>query len=106
MPAYSEAAAVRNGEVLALKKKKTRPEKGVDSVIGRIEETVRRLFKKMDASAWDFEGLCIGAPGAVDLATGIVRAAPNLDWLDVRNGCLALGGAPANLARPLDSPVG
>jgi glucokinase len=81
-----EAAAVQNGKVLASKKKKTRPEKGVDSVIGRIEKTVRRVFKKMDATASDFEGLCIGAPGAVDLATGIVRAAPNLDWTDVPLG--------------------
>ena len=81
-----EAAAVRNGEVLVSKKRKTRPEKGVDSVIGRIEETVRRVFKKMDARASDFEALCIGAPGAVDPATGIVRAAPNLGWQDVPLG--------------------
>ena len=81
-----EAAAVCNGQVLASKKKKTRPEKGVDSVIGRIEKTVRRVFKKMDAAASDFQGLCIGAPGAVDLATGMVRAAPNLGWKDVPLG--------------------
>jgi len=81
-----EAAAVRNGEVLVSKKKKTRPEKGADSVIGRIEATVRRVFDKMDAASSDFEGLCIGAPGAVDPSTGIVRAAPNLDWKDVPLG--------------------
>jgi len=81
-----EAAAVRNGEVLASKKKKTRPEKGVDTVIERIARTVRGVFKKMDATPEDFAGLCIGAPGAVDPATGIVHAAPNLDWTDVPLG--------------------
>ncbi len=81
-----EAAAVRSGEVLARKKKKTRPERGVDTVIGRIEEAVRGLMEKMDATPSDFAGLCIGAPGAVELTTGIVRAAPNLDWEDVPLG--------------------
>jgi glucokinase len=81
-----EAAAVRHGEVLARKKTKTRPEKGFDSVIGRIEKTARKVMKKMDATPSDFAGLCIGAPGAVDPSTGIVRAAPNLDWKDVPLG--------------------
>ncbi len=81
-----EAAAVRSGEVLARKKKKTRPEKGVDGVIGRIEKAVRGVMEKMEATPADFAGLCIGAPGAVEPTTGIVRAAPNLDWKDVPLG--------------------
>jgi glucokinase len=81
-----EAAAVRNGEVLAREKKKTRPEKGADSVIDRIEETVRGVMERMGATPPDFAGLCIGAPGAVDPATGTVRTAPNLDWKDVPLG--------------------
>jgi glucokinase len=81
-----EAAAVRNGKVLASQKKKTRPEKGADSVINRIAETVHQVIKKIAATPSDFAGLCIGAPGAVDPATGIVRAAPNLGWKDVPLG--------------------
>jgi glucokinase len=81
-----EAAAVRNGKVLASQKNNTRPEKGAEKVIGRIADTVRQVAKKMDARPSDFAGLCIGAPGAVDPATGIVRAAPNLDWRDVPLG--------------------
>lgn len=81
-----EAAAVRDGEVLASKKKKTRADKGVEVVCDRIEKTVRKVFKKMDAEADDFAALCIGAPGAVDAEAGIVRSAPNLDWHDVALG--------------------
>lgn len=82
-----EAAAVRNGKVLKSKKKKTHADEGVDVVIDRIEKTVRKLFKKMDADADDFAGLCIGAPGAVDIATGVVREAPNLaGWQNVPLG--------------------
>jgi glucokinase len=82
-----EAAAVQNGKVLKSKKKKTHADEGVETVIDRIEETVRKLFDKMDAGASDFEALCIGAPGAVDTTTGVVHEAPNLEgWQDVPLG--------------------
>ncbi len=81
-----EAAAVRDGDVLKSKKKKTRPEKGVEEVIDRIEKTIRKVFDKMDAEADDFAAVCIGAPGAVDTEAGIVRSAPNLKWDDVPLG--------------------
>jgi len=92
-----EAAAVRGGEVLASKKKKTRADEGVEVVFDRIEKTVRKVFAKMDAEAGDFAALCIGAPGAVDAASGIVRSAPNLDWHDVSLGAV--------LEERLDLPV-
>lgn len=78
-----EAAAVRNGKVLASKKKKTRAEKGVEEVLDRIEAVIRKVIKKMDADPADFEAVCIGAPGVVDIQAGIVREAPNLNWQDV-----------------------
>lgn len=81
-----EAAAVRDGEVLASKKKKTRAKRGVEEVMDRIEKTVRKVMDKMDGDADDFAAVCIGAPGAVDNTSGVVRAAPNLDWQDVPLG--------------------
>ena len=82
-----EAAAVQNGKVLKSKKKKTHADEGVDVVLDRIEKTVHKLFKKMDADADNFAGLCIGAPGAIDIAAGVVREAPNLSgWTDVPLG--------------------
>jgi glucokinase len=92
-----EAAAVREGTVLAAKKKKTKAERGVDTVIDRIETTVRKMMKKMDATPSDFEALCIGAPGAVDPDTGVVREAPNLNWKNVPLG--------ERLRERLDLPV-
>ncbi len=81
-----EAAVVRDGEVLASKKKKTKAYKGVETVIERIEKTVRKACDKLDADPDDFEALCIGAPGAIDPSTGVVHDAPNLGWTDVSLG--------------------
>lgn len=80
------AAAVRGGEVLAYKKVKTKAEKGADAVIKRIEKVARGVMSKLDAHSQDFRALCIGAPGAVDLETGLVTKAPNLGWKDVPLG--------------------
>ena len=81
-----EAAAVREGTVLTAKKKKTKADRGVEAVIERIETTVRKMMDKMDATPSDFEALCIGAPGAIDPETGVVREAPNLNWTNVPLG--------------------
>ena len=92
-----EAAAVRGGEVLASKKKKTRASKGVDVVIKRIGKTVRKVMDKMDNDASDYSALCIGAPGAIDPKSGVVHSAPNLNWTDVPLG--------ERLEADLDLPV-
>jgi glucokinase len=78
-----EAAAVRDGQVLASKKISTKAKKGAEVVIRRVEKVTRAIMKKIDAQDGDIPALCIGAPGAVDLETGVVRVAPNLDWQDV-----------------------
>jgi glucokinase len=81
-----EAAIVRDGHILASKKTKTQADQGVDSVIDRIEKTVRAAMKKADRTMAEVLALCIGAPGAVDHHTGIVHDAPNLGWQDVLLG--------------------
>ena len=78
-----EAAAVQDGRILASKKINTRAEKGAKGVIKRVEKLSRSVMKKIDAQPKDFQALCIGAPGAVVLETGVVSSAPNLDWQDV-----------------------
>lgn len=77
-----EAAAVRDGDVLASKKKKTKPYKGTEAVIDRIEKTIRKVLDKIDDPS-EVAAICIGAPGAVEPNTGIVLTAPNLGWEDV-----------------------
>jgi glucokinase len=78
-----EAAAVRNGKVLASKKIDTKAKKGADKVIKRVEKVTRAVMKKIDPQPGEIKAMCIGAPGAVDLETGLVRKAPNLNWTDV-----------------------
>lgn len=81
-----EAAVVQTDHVLASKKKKTKADKGPKTVINRIEATVRKAMKKADCKKKDITAVCIGAPGTVDMATGVVYHAPNLDWRDVALG--------------------
>lgn len=81
-----EAAAVRGPAVLASKKKKTRAEEGAEAVIDRVVLTVDGVREKLGDDADEVAALCIGAPGAIDPATGVVRHAPNLDWHDVALG--------------------
>jgi glucokinase len=71
------------GGVLSRAKKKTRSERGVEAVIDRIARTVRRAVEKAELDFDRVERLGIGAPGALDAATGVVAEAPNLDWKDV-----------------------
>jgi len=78
-----EAAAVQGGQILASKKVKTKAKKGAKGVIKRVEKVSRTVMKRLDAQPDDFKALCIGAPGAVVLETGVVSSAPNLDWEDV-----------------------
>jgi len=78
-----EAAVLQNGRILASKKIKTKAEKGPEAVINRIEKVIRAAVGQVDAKPKDFQALCIGAPGAVELETGLVRKAPNLDWIDI-----------------------
>jgi glucokinase len=78
-----EAAAVQDGQILASKKIKTRAAKGAEVVINRIEKASRAVMDKLDAQPGEIQALCIGAPGAVELETGVVNSAPNLGWKDV-----------------------
>ncbi len=79
-------AAVRDGKVLAYHKTNTQAKKGSAAVIERIEKSVRKVAEKLDCKPHDFQALCVGAPGAVELETGVVNDAPNLDWIDVPLG--------------------
>jgi len=80
-----QAAAVRGGEVLASDKTKTRPDEGVDAVIDRIVGAANAVRDDLDEPE-AVAGLCIGAPGTIDVARGVVRTAPNLGWTDVALG--------------------
>jgi glucokinase len=60
----------------------TRPDDGLEAIIRRIEDTVRRAVGNIP---WgQIRGIGVGAPGPVDPWTGVVVGAPNLPgWQDV-----------------------
>jgi glucokinase len=73
------AAAVRQGDVLVEEKKKTRAEQGPEAIVDRVEAVIRKVLEAADDEG-PAEAICIGAPGAVDRTSGVVRRAPNLGW--------------------------
>lgn len=85
------------GVVLARAKKKTRAEEGAARVIQRIVDGVHEACVHAGVSPAGLGGIGVGAPGAIDIATGTVRVAPNLRWADVPLG--------KTLARKLGKPV-
>lgn len=73
------------GEVLALEKRKTHPDLGLDGVFDRLAGAIERAIKAAGVKARDLGGVGVGVPGPVDQATGVVRVAVNLgkDWKNV-----------------------
>ncbi|MFN3165978.1 MAG: ROK family protein [Phycisphaeraceae bacterium] len=59
---------------------KTKAKDGADAVLGRIEKLCNKLIDQAKLKPEDISGLGIGAPGAIDIETGVVLRAPNLGW--------------------------
>lgn len=76
----------------------TKSQRGVDSVIERIDRCVRDAVDEADLSLKQVAAIGIGAPGAVDFDAGSVLFAPNMEgWKDV--------GLKKELEKHLDLPV-
>jgi glucokinase len=71
-------------ECVGTAKVSTKAQRGVESVIERIDRCVRDAVDEADLSMKQVAGLGIGAPGAVDFKNGTVIFAPNMEgWKDV-----------------------
>ena len=71
-------------ECIGTAKVSTKAQRGMETVISRIERCVRDAVDEADLSLKQVAGVGIGAPGAVDFETGTVIFAPNLDgWKEV-----------------------
>jgi len=71
-------------ECSSTSKVSTKPQRGVEAVIERIDRCVRDAVDEADLSLKQVAGVGVGAPGAVDGSAGNVIFAPNLDgWKDV-----------------------
>src|SRR5882672_8528651 len=71
-------------ECIGTAKVSTKAQRGMETVISRIDRCVRDAVDEADLSMKQVAGLGIGAPGAVDFETGNVIFAPNMEgWKDV-----------------------
>ncbi|MEM6331859.1 MAG: ROK family protein [Planctomycetota bacterium] len=78
------AGVVAEGhKVLGSASTKTKPEQGVDAVLDRIEKVVEKAIDDADVKRKDITRAGIGAPGAVDIDTGVVLQTGNMGWRDV-----------------------
>lgn len=66
------------GELLALEKRKTQPELGVEGVFDRLTGAIERALKAAGVKPKAIGGIGVGVPGPVDPEHGIVRVAVNL----------------------------
>lgn len=71
-----------DGKLLALEKRKTKPELGAAGVIDRLAKTIDRAIAAANVDGNAVGGIGVGVPGPVDTTTGVVRVAVNLgkDW--------------------------
>jgi glucokinase len=71
-----QAVRVEGDEVVASARRST-PSGGPEAVVAAVAEVVRELGDPKDLAA-----IGMGAPGAVETGTGVVRRAPNLEGFD------------------------
>lgn len=72
-----------SGSLLGRVKRKTKASQGVDGVVERIVEAIRRACDDAKVSIADVAAVGIGAPGPIDIHRGTVIKSGNLGWQDV-----------------------
>jgi len=68
---------------VAKAKTSTKPQRGIQAVVERIACCVRDAVDEADLGLQHVRAVGVGAPGGVDVETGQVIFAPNLDWQNV-----------------------
>ena len=75
-----QCALVEGGKVIERAGTKTKAEEGAEIVLKRIVKLADKVLDAASVKKKDVGGLGIGAPGAVDITTGVVLKAVNLGW--------------------------
>lgn len=79
-----QIGVVDAGNVIAGRsRQKTKAEKGGDVVVDRMVEGIKEACQEAGIGTKDLSGIGVGAPGAIDLARGVILEAPNLRWRDM-----------------------
>jgi glucokinase len=71
------------GGILSSARTRTPVDGGPERVIHEMVELIKVVSKGSGAQVEDLSAICIGVPGAVDDAKGMVEWAPNLNWQKV-----------------------
>ncbi len=80
----STALVDADGQIIAHDYRETQAEKGQALVVNRMVDAVRQVMEQADTSKDQVKAVGIGAPGPLDIHTGVVVAPPNLPgWQDV-----------------------
>lgn len=77
------ALAAADGSILAETRIPTETEKGPAHVIGRIVATIEQVQKQAGVSSGYIQVVAVGAPGPLDVDSGVIHFAPNLRWRDI-----------------------
>lgn len=71
------------GELINHQQIVTRREMSYLTVISDIIETSQSIVQQIDFDWGKIKGIGMGIPGLIDLENGVVKFAPNLNWVDV-----------------------
>jgi len=75
------------GNILSRAKVRTRADTGVENVLDRIADSIRRAIESAGMQSSEIAGMTIASPGPLDSEKGIVLDAPNLGgWKNVALG--------------------
>lgn len=71
-----------NNEIVARVKVATETGKGGDEIVRAISESVKQIITENNLTEKDIKAVCMGVPGTVNPATGVIAVAPNLGLVE------------------------
>lgn len=94
-----QCGVCRGHEVLARDGAKTKSDEGRDAVLARMLMLIDEVCKEAGVKRGDLAGLGIGAPGAIDVAKGVMLKGGNIGWSDfpLRDALHELTGLPVTV---------
>src|SRR5207302_2910156 len=72
-----------DGAVAGRAKKSTGKDHAYEAIVERMAECVREAAAAAGVPVSQLRAVGVGAPGPVDLDSGVIKLAPNLDWENV-----------------------
>jgi glucokinase len=80
------AAVVTDGGEITARHERDITDHAADAVFAAVDKVVKEALADVDAKSGPVAGIGIGAPGNIDLESGLIRYSPNFGWRDVPLG--------------------